>query len=161
MSVQAISHVIENSKQNGNPFMVLLMIANHAKSDGTGAWPSIPTLARESRISERTVQRCITRLVKEGELRVHQNAGPHGCHLYDVRGVKLTPGGVKVSREGCQALSPKGCQALSPEPSLTVNKDKESHSQLILWAVEESERTGRPADDILKEIRKQPTGENQ
>ena len=82
VSVQAMSWVISNSTQKGNCFVVLLMIANHARSDGTGAWPSIATLAKESRISDRTVQTVIKRLIRKGELTVQTSKGPHGCNLY-------------------------------------------------------------------------------
>jgi Helix-turn-helix domain len=136
ISVQAISWVIEHSQHKGNSFVVLMMIANHAKSDGTGAWPSVPTLAREARVSERTVQRCIHRLSRKWsgvknwhgatpDLKVLVGKGPHGSNLYDIPGVKLSPGGRQfvagvVSDTVTRVVSP-----VSPEPSLTVLKDKE------------------------------------
>ena len=46
-----MSWVIEKSSQKGSNLLVLLMIANHAHTDGTGAYPAIPTLAAESRLS--------------------------------------------------------------------------------------------------------------
>ena len=82
MSVQAMSSVIEHSKHKGNAFVVLLMIANHSKEDGSGAWPSIPTLARKSRIGERTVQRTIARLIRSKELTVEVGNGAKGTNLY-------------------------------------------------------------------------------
>lgn len=84
MSVQAISWVIENSKQKGGSFVVLLMIANHAHSDGTGAFPSFDTLAREARMSYRQITRIIPKLAKSGELRVEKSAGPHGVNVYSL-----------------------------------------------------------------------------
>lgn len=125
VSVQAISWVIEHSKQKANPFVVLLMIANHARSDGSGAWPSVHTLAKECRLGDRTVQRAIRALAETGELRVRIGKGPYGANLYDLPGVRLTPGGVKRDREGCQTGTPGGDRAVSPNPSLTVHKDKE------------------------------------
>ena len=106
MSVQAISWVIENSKHSGNPFVVLLMIANHAKSDGTGAWPSVKCIAKESRVSEETTHRAIRKLAKSGELRVEVSAGPHGTNLYSLP---------KVG--GCQI---GGVSPVTPEPSLHI-----------------------------------------
>jgi len=120
------------------------MIGNHARSDGTGAWPSIHTLAKESRLSDRTVQRCIAVLAKSGELRVSKSAGPYGANLYAIPGVKLSPGGVKLSERGCQTDA-LGVSQVSPNPSLTVPKDKER----ILWAIQESQRTGIDADTLL------------
>ena len=119
-----MGRVIDHSKHKGNAFVVLLMIANHAKEDGTGAWPSISTLAKKARIGERTVQRTIARLVRSGELSVEVGKGPVGTNLYSVNltgvnltGVNLTPvtvcdtGGVSNRADG-------GVIALSPEPSL-------------------------------------------
>ncbi len=126
LSVQAISWVIEHSKQKANPFVVLLMVANHARSDGSGAWPSIHTLAKECRLGDRTVQRAIVSLAKSGELRVYKNKGPYGANLYDLPGVKLTPGGVNLDREECQSEPILDATAVSPNPSLTVPKDKEA-----------------------------------
>jgi hypothetical protein len=125
LSVQAISWVIDKSKHKANPFVVLLMIANHARSDGSGAWPSIHTLAKECRLGDRTVQRAIASLIKTGELRVTPNGGPYGSNLYDIPGVRLTPPGVKLASEGCQTAPILDARAMSPNPSLTVLKDKD------------------------------------
>ena len=131
MSVQAISWVIDNSQHKGNTFVVLLMIANHARSDGTGAWPSVHTLARESRLSRRTVQRCVNRLsrpwkgIKIPELSVRIGKGPYGSNLYEIGGVKMTQGGRQFVTGGASDSDAGGASAVSPNPSLTVPKDKE------------------------------------
>lgn len=93
MSVQAMSWVIDNSKHNSNEFVVLLMIANHAKSDGTGAWPSVPVLAREARCSEKSVQRAIIALVSSRELQIDREAGPKNSRVYSLPGVGQKQGG--------------------------------------------------------------------
>jgi hypothetical protein len=128
LSVQAISWVIDHSKQKSNSFVVLLMIANHARSDGSGAWPSIRTLAKECRLSDRTVQRAIIALVKTRELRVTHNKGPFGANLYDLPGVKLTPPVTDKVEGGCQTAPILDDTAVSPNPSLSVLKDKEGTS---------------------------------
>lgn len=46
--------------------MVLLGLANHADRDGEDAFPSVSTLARYSRISERQVQRCLSAALELG-----------------------------------------------------------------------------------------------
>jgi Helix-turn-helix domain len=45
---------------------VLVGLANHAGPDGTGAFPSVATLVRYTRLSERTVRTCLDRLEAEG-----------------------------------------------------------------------------------------------
>jgi hypothetical protein len=130
LSVQAISWVIEKSRHKGNSFVVLLMIANHAKSDGSGAWPSIKTLSKESRISERTVQRTIRRLTRyqhgfHSELTIDKGKGPHGCNLYSIPGVKLSPVGCQTVAQGVSDTVTGGVSLVSPEPSFNRPSKKE------------------------------------
>lgn len=137
MSVQAISWVIEHSRHKGNSFVVLLMIANHARSDGTGAWPSVKTIAREARVSERTVQRTIKRLTRfthdiPAELTVQEGRGPSGCNLYTIPGVKLSPGGRQIALQGVSDSVTQGVSQVSPE--LSFNRPNTSEKNLSLRA---------------------------
>ena len=121
MSVQAMGWVIEHSKFTGCNFVVLLMIANHARSDGTGAWPSIGTLARESRVSERTVHRAIKELEISGELKVTYKQGPNGTNYYDIAQMSqcqiVT---VPNATETLPTTTLDPAIAMAPEPSLTI-----------------------------------------
>lgn len=75
MSVEAIAIVLHHSKAQGSALAVMIGIANHA-GDG-GAWPSIATLAKYGRCTERSVQRAIKQLVDLGEVAVVvQGGGP-------------------------------------------------------------------------------------
>ena len=47
---------------------VLVGLANHAGPGGTGAFPSVATLARYTGLSERTVRTCLDRLAVEGTI---------------------------------------------------------------------------------------------
>ena len=49
--------------------LVLLCMANYAGEDGLNCFPSISTLARNSRLASRTVQRHITKLLDMGLIR--------------------------------------------------------------------------------------------
>lgn len=91
MSVQALSWVLENSESRLADRHVLISIANHAERDGTGAWPSVATIAHESRLSDRQVQRSIVDLEALGELFVERNAGPRGCNLYSLPQMQAVP----------------------------------------------------------------------
>lgn len=122
LSVQAISWVLDHSQSRLGARHVLLSIANHARSDGTGAWPGIPTIAREAKMSQRAVQYCLRRLAASGELRIQFGQGPHGCNLYSL---PRMPRGAKSAPEGCK-IRQKSMSKIAPEPSLqiTVHKDK-------------------------------------
>jgi hypothetical protein len=49
--------------------IVLIGLANHAGPDGRAAFPSVQTLVRYTRLSERTVRYCLDRLEKDGVMR--------------------------------------------------------------------------------------------
>jgi hypothetical protein len=119
--------VIEKSTLSGGPLVVLLMIANHAKTDGTGAWPSVATLAKESRMSERNVRYCIREAEFRGELLTHMKGGPYGSNLYSLPlmgGAKIAPLGA-VCDTGRGKMEQEMGQPSAPNPSLTIPKDKD------------------------------------
>lgn len=125
MSVQAISWVWQHADAKGSDLLVLLAIANYAKDDGSGAWPSIAALARDTRLSSRNVQYIVHKLAERGQLNVHRGAGPHGAHLYDVvmGGAKSAPvedakiADAKIA-EGVQPSVLGGAIAIAPNPSV-------------------------------------------
>ena len=79
-----MSWVIEHSRHKGSSFVVLLMIANYAHKDGSGAYPGFETLARDSRITIRQVTNIIPILERSGELIVEHKQGPFGTNRYTV-----------------------------------------------------------------------------
>lgn len=93
MSWQATTHVVDHSKHKGSALLLLIMVANHAHSDGTGAYPSIATLATETRMSERQVRRNLRVLEESGELMLCKSPSVLGTNEWVVVGVKLSPGG--------------------------------------------------------------------
>lgn len=124
LSVQAISWVLDHSEARLGPRHVLISIANHSKSDGTGAWPSVRTIARESKLSEREVRYALRELETSGELKTARAKGPSGCNLYSlplmgqtlpgVGGQKRTGGGQKATKR----LSDFAPEPKSIEPSI-------------------------------------------
>jgi hypothetical protein len=126
MSVQAMQWVIEHSQHKGSDLLVLLMVANHAGSEGWECWPSVELLAQECRLSERNIQYILRRLEKAGELAVKHGGGPRGTHLYrllevqPIAGRKVFRGATQRQKE-VQPAAPRGRNPLHPnhkEPSL-------------------------------------------
>lgn len=111
--------VLKHSESRLGDRLVLFSIANHADHIGDRSWPSIDTIADETRMSPRQVQRAIQRLEELGELEVRRGAGPNGTHWYrlpkfaemEARGDKLSPR--RASRRG-DKLSPRRDDKLSP-----------------------------------------------
>jgi DNA-binding transcriptional regulator YhcF (GntR family) len=82
MSVQAMSWVFEYSQSLGGARLVLLSIANHASHDGDSSHPAIATIARETRMNRRAVQRTLPKLEKLGELEILRGHGRHNTHTF-------------------------------------------------------------------------------
>lgn len=73
--IQAVKAALLTTKDLGkNERAVAIAIAAHANRDGN-AWPSVATLAEYVGCSERTVQRCLAKLVQLGRLVVSKVAG--------------------------------------------------------------------------------------
>lgn len=129
LSVQAISWVLEHSESRLGSRHVLISIANHAKADGTGAWPSVSTISRESRLSEREVRYALRDLEKSGELKTQKAKGPRGCNLYSLplvrqgqtlQGAKSTQGG----QNRAEIMSDFAPEPKSIKPSLKQPKPR-------------------------------------
>lgn len=128
MSVHVSAYVWEHSQHGGTALLLMLAIADIAHKNGV-AFPSVATLARFIRMSERNTQRVIAALEKSGELEIKRNGGPHGTHLYRVRmnltlplfdgGDNLSPdkmtGDVRVQK-GVTKQASRGDAAVAPEP---------------------------------------------
>jgi hypothetical protein len=135
MSISIIDRVWHYSKARKGELLMLLAIADFANDDGE-AWPSVPTLAKKSRLSERQAQYALRRLVKSGELKLSKNKGPRGCHVYhivicdDTLGAENAPaqklrGAISDQRGAISGTL--GVQYPAPEPS--VNRHKNRHVQ--------------------------------
>ncbi len=86
MSYACIARILARSQQTGNAKLLLVAIGHFAQDDGTGATPSIATLARIIGTGERNVQLLLRKLEQSGELICERGAGPNGCNCYTVHG---------------------------------------------------------------------------
>lgn len=140
MSIACMKRVWDNSKHKGSDLLVLLVIADHANDDGSGAWPSILRLATMTRLSERAVQYSLRHLEASGELIIQKNAGPKGCNSFTVTlgckncapsdsipsGAKISPAKiapVQSATQGGAICDIKGVQPTAPEPSLDPSRN--------------------------------------
>jgi hypothetical protein len=112
-----MSWVFKHSDAKLGARLVLLALADNADEEGGDAYPSVPTIARKTRLSERQVQNCLRQLEDEGAIR---NSGRHarGMNIYTVvmaeGGADIAPGavldieGVQSTTEGVQSTTPGG-----------------------------------------------------
>ena len=82
MSIEAVRHVLENSKTKGAQRLILLVIAEHADRSGI-AWPSVETIARLANCSGRFVKRTIAKL-DAGELVLERGGGRGRSNRYRI-----------------------------------------------------------------------------
>jgi hypothetical protein len=68
VSVQALSWVLEHSAARLGDRLVLISLANHAHEDGSNAYASQGTIAREARLTDRQARRCLKGLEASGEI---------------------------------------------------------------------------------------------
>lgn len=125
MSVRALSWVFEQSPvRHRGDLLVLLVLADHARDDGTGSYPSVATIARKARLSRRGVFDALERLKAEGAISP-DGRGPKGTISYSIhfRGGAVTApraviAPVQSAAPGGAVTAPGGVQCPAPEPSL-------------------------------------------
>lgn len=68
MSVQALTWVLEHSEARLGARLVLIVLADHAHANGTNAFPSVETIAKEARMTSRAVHAALRRLEQDGDI---------------------------------------------------------------------------------------------
>ena len=122
----AMNAVFDHSAAEGTALLVLLAIARHGRHDGTGAYPSIDTIAAMVKVSRSTVIRTIDDLNKAGELEVDRRAGPKAANVYVVV-VAARGGSVKSPPDGVTAMTPPSSgTAMTPPDEGAVSSEATS-----------------------------------
>lgn len=130
MSIQAIAWVLEHSEATLADRLVLLAIANHADARGWNAWPSIPLIASEARVDDRTVYRAIEALEKRGEIIVERRRGrPNRYAVALQRGDKLSGVHPWQDVRGPLTSTTKTPDILPGEPLRTVNEPSRARAR--------------------------------
>ncbi|TDD03116.1 helix-turn-helix domain-containing protein [Saccharopolyspora terrae] len=165
MSIKVMNWVWDQSPAKGTELLMLLAIADNAADDGTNAFPSVSTLARKTRLDQRTVQRIIRKLSEQGRLAVEERGGRHPNRYSVLMNAELSTapancqarqvaaGGAVVTPGAAELRHPTPGTAVPPEPSGTVmepsTKDgPESRLRLIGSDVEEA-GSAQDIDSVL------------
>ncbi|MGW9793862.1 MULTISPECIES: helix-turn-helix domain-containing protein [Serratia] len=92
----------------GNPLrkLVLLKLADNASDQGE-CWPSVPYIAEQCEISERSVQNHIRQLVKDGLVRIEKRLAENGLNRSNVYHITLSGNGANPAPYGA-APAPGG-----------------------------------------------------
>ncbi|MFC7342062.1 helix-turn-helix domain-containing protein [Saccharopolyspora griseoalba] len=165
MSIKVMNWVWDESPAKGTELLMLLAIADNAADDGTNAFPSVSTLARKTRLDQRTVQRIIRKLSDQGQLLVEERGGRHPNRYSVVMNAELSTapanrrprqvatGGADATAGAAKLRHPTPGTAVPPEPSGTVNEPStgdgwENRLRLIGSDVEEVE-SSQDIDAVL------------
>lgn len=143
MGIRILQNVRDYAPVSGSALLVLMCLADRANDDGGGAWPSVATMAREARCSERTVFRVLKHLTRLGLIE-RQGETVHGVAIYAVLcgaenkpdrakcgGDTLSGGGDILAGEGvtsCQEGGDTGDRGGGDMVSSPYNKDLTVHS---------------------------------
>ncbi len=112
-----MSWVLRHSPEKLGSRLVLLVLADHANSDGVGAYPSLETIANEARLSERQARRCLRGLEASSAIKA-TGMSSYGTTVYDVlMGGDILSGGDIHDSEGGTSMTENVSQ-MTPEPSL-------------------------------------------
>jgi len=122
MSIKLMSAIWENGPLASSDRFVLLALADYANDAGE-CWPSVVSIQRRTRMSDRGVQKIIRRLELDGWLTVLTGNGRKGCNRYLIKNPEhrspRTPFAPNLSAE-TPNLSAENPERRSPEPLLTT-----------------------------------------
>lgn len=137
MSVHVLSWVLRHSDETLGRRLVLIVLADHAKEDGTSSWPSVNTIAREARMTRRPVQAALRQLEASGAI-TPTGTSRQGTTIYTIEmgGAESAQGGADATREGALEKRGRGAAA-APEPSLepseTLAPAEPARARDLVW----------------------------
>ncbi len=148
--------VWKKSRNQRTAMLLLLAIADHAHDDGKGAFPSIPTLARKTRQTERNVQLLLKTLEASSELDILEGQGPHGCNLYHIN-IKLLESysdweSQDIESDDGEATTPSG-ENFSPPKTFHPENSRVENAENFTPPVKNSAQ-------IAREISPEPSSES-
>lgn len=84
MSFVALRAALAATPQTATARFILIVLADFANDAGE-AWPSIPTLAARTALSERSVRRALRLLEEEGFIERRERRGRRNSNVYSLR----------------------------------------------------------------------------
>lgn len=139
MSVKVMSAVWERDDLDASERLVMLSLADHADDEGV-CYPSIARLCKRTSMSDRGIQKVLSRLIDRGFLSVKVGAGRSGSNRYFVNAnpepcsppnpVHPEPGSPPPPNPVRKTPEPR-----SPKPSRTINEPSDSNARAALCSV--------------------------
>ena len=85
MSWKCVRRVLAHSSTSASSRLVLVVIAEHAREDGTNSFCSAQTLANETGLSVRQVRTLLHKLQATGELLIEERLGTTSMYTVNIR----------------------------------------------------------------------------
>lgn len=133
MSIKVMSAVWECEELDASERLVMLSLADHADDEGR-CYPSIARLCRRTSMSDRGVQKVISRLSERGFITIKPNAGQGGANLYFLTST-TEPGSPPEQRSPRTTFTTppnpvrKTPEPRSPKPSGTIIEPSEDRAR--------------------------------
>ena len=115
MSIKVMSAVWEREDLDASERLVMLSLADHADDDGV-CYPSIARLCKRTSMSDRGVQKILSRLQERGFLRVEIGAGRSGSNRYHVNSTPEPGSPPNHVHPRTEFTAPPNRVRLTPEP---------------------------------------------
>lgn len=122
-----MSMVWDHGPDDKAELLVLLALADFCNDAGE-CWPSVASIARKSRMAERSARRIFSRLVDAGWLEIDAGGGRKNCNKYRVKNPDPQSAGPSVSltlSAETLTLKPENPDPQSAEPSRTIIEPSE------------------------------------
>jgi Helix-turn-helix domain len=114
MSIKVMNLVWDRYPEGGSELLLILALADHADDAGDRVYPSVQTMARKTRMSERAVQYLLRRIQERGLLvLVEPGGGRNRTARYRIN-IDRIENGANI------APITKGCNLKPVEPSVTT-----------------------------------------
>lgn len=120
-----MAEVWAESEQSGSALLLLLALADNADTETREAWPSVPYLAKKTRLHRATVMRLVARLEADGEIEVIREDGKVNRYRICTYPSQVATGQPEpVASEHSEPVAPVASDdgtsriAMRPEPSV-------------------------------------------
>ena len=149
MSIKFISKLWETGPEKQSHLLILLALADFANDAGE-CWPSMATVARKARMTERGARKIVRQLETKGWLTIHTGGGRHGCNKYHLN-LEQETGNDKPGTE-------LPTEQNSLKPGTEQPKTRNSRSAKPSGTIKEP--SSKSARDILREILREETADD-
>lgn len=125
MGLTMVRRVLDASRARGSQLLVLLALAFHADDDGL-SWPSVPTLARETKLHWTNVTRRLRGLRVQGEITTERTEGRVNRYRITVPTPSATARGSSSATPSAAARGTPSATARRPlAPQLPESKENQ------------------------------------